>query len=141
MAETAGKNLAKDIVNFAQLGSMAMSGDWDVRNMPFARDMVRKVDGNENRYYEALAKFNEDKYAYSNPNLTREEKRRYLREHPWLRTNGTIGGTVVGTLKKKIDEWRRLEEREDVSEENKAKYKEFRRKAQARVIELMTPGK
>ena len=26
-------------------------------------------------------------------------------------------------------------------EENKAKYKEFRRKAQARVIELMTPGK
>ena len=141
LAETAGKNLAKDIVNFAQLGSMAMSGDWDVRNMPFARDMVRKVDGNENRYYEALAKFNEDKYAYSNPNLTREEKRRYLREHPWLRTNGTIGGTVVGTLKKKIDEWRRLEEREDVSEENKAKYKEFRRKAQARVIELMTPGK
>ena len=48
---------------------------------------------------------------------------------------------MVGTLKKKIDEWRRLEEREDVSEENKAKYKEFRRKAQARVIELMTLGK
>ena len=139
LAETAGKNLAKDIVNFAQLGSMAMSGDWDVRNVPFARDVVRKVDGNENRYYEALEKFKEDKYAYSNPKLTGEEKRQYLREHPWLRTNGTIGGTVVGTLKKKIDEWRRLEEREDVSEENKAKYKEFRRKAQARVIELMTP--
>ena len=143
ITEAVGKNFVRDVVNIAGLGWNALALNFDyfseTRNIPFARDVHRKIDGNENRYYEALRRFEEDKYMLKDPNFKGEDRKKFFREHPWLRTNGAIGGTVVGSLKKKIDEWRRLEEKEGVSEEAKAKYKAFRRKAQARVIELMTP--
>ena len=138
ITETAGKNFARDIVNIAQTAGMAISGDWDARNTPFARDVVRKVDGNENRYYEALRRYDEDKEKLKDPDLVGEARREFFRTHPWLRSNGKKGSTVVSTLETKIKELAKIEENENLSEERREAAKARRRKLQARVIERMS---
>jgi hypothetical protein len=138
ITETAGKNFVRDIVNIVQTSARLMSGDNEPRNIPFVRDAVRKVDGNENRYYEALRRYDADKLKLKDPNLKGEERRSFLNAHPWLKSNGKKGSTVVSTLETRIKDLMKKEENPNLSDERKEELKALRRRLQARVIERMS---
>lgn len=138
ITETAGKNFVRDIVNIVQTSARLMSGENEPRNIPFVRDAVRKVDGNEDRYYEALRRYDADKLKLKDPNLKGEERRAFLNAHPWLKSNGKKGSTVVSTLETRIKDLMKKEENPNLSDERKEELKALRRRLQARVIERMT---
>lgn len=138
ITETAGKNFVRDIVNIVQTSVRTLSGENEPQNIPFVRDVKRKVDGNENRYYEAMRRYDADKLKLKDPNLKGEERRAFLNAHPWLKSNGKKGSTVVSTLETRIKDLMKKEENPNLSDERKEELKTLRRRLQARVIEKMS---
>jgi hypothetical protein len=142
LTEMVGKNFARDIMETAEVGYKLLSGnakDLDVRNVPFAGDVVRKQEGNDNRFYENYNRYRDDKYELkNNSDLKGNERRAYLKEHPWLYSAGKPGVTRIDNIVKRIEKLRDVEESDRATEERKAEAKATRRKLQARVIEIMT---
>lgn len=142
LTEMVGKNFARDIMETSEVGYKLLSGDakdLDVRNVPFAGDVVRKQEGNDNRFYENYNRYRDDKYELKNrSDLKGDERRAYLKEHPWLYSAGKPGVTRIDNIVKRIEKLRDVEESDRATEERKAEAKATRRKLQARVIEIMT---
>jgi hypothetical protein len=141
LTEMVGKNFAKDIMEISETGYKLLSGnakDLDVRNVPFAGDVVRKQEGNDSRFYENYNRYRDDKYELKNrSDLKGDERRAYLKEHPWLYSAGKPGVTRIDNIVKRIEKLRDVEESDRATEERKAEAKATRRKLQARVIEIM----
>jgi hypothetical protein len=141
LTEMVGKNFVRDIMEIAETGYKLLSGntkDLDVRNVPFAGDVVRKQEGNDNRFYENYNRYRDDKYELKNrSDLKGDERRAYLKEHPWLYSAGKPGVTRIDNIVKRIEKLRDVEESDRATEERKAEAKATRRKLQARVIEIM----
>ena len=112
--------------------------DLDVRNVPFAGDFARTHEGNDNRFYENYNRYRDDKYELKkNSKLKGDDRRAYLKEHPWLYSAGKPGVTRIDNIVKRIEKLRDVEESDRATEERKAEAKAMRRKLQARVIEIM----
>lgn len=141
LTETVGKNFARDIVEIAETGYKLLSDntkDLDVRNVPFAGDFARTHEGNDNRFYENYNRYRDDKYELKkNSKLKGDDRRAYLKEHPWLYSAGKPGVTRIDNIVKRIEKLRDVEESDRATEERKAEAKAMRRKLQARVIEIM----
>ena len=141
LTETVGKNFARDIMEIAETGYKLLSGnakDLDVRNVPFAGDFARTHEGNDNRFYENYNRYRDDKYELKkNSKLKGDDRRAYLKEHPWLYSAGKPGVTRIDNIVKRIEKLRDVEESDRATEERKAEAKATRRKLQARVIEIM----
>ena len=141
LTETVGKNFARDIMEIAETGYKLLSDntkDLDVRNVPFAGDFARTHEGNDNRFYENYNRYRDDKYELNkNSKLKGDERRAYLKEHPWLYSAGKPGVTRIDNIVKRIEKLRDVEESDRATEERKAEAKAMRRKLQARVIEIM----
>lgn len=141
LTETVGKNFARDIMEIAETGYKLLNGnakDLDVRNVPFAGDFARTHEGNDNRFYENYNRYRDDKYELNkNSKLKGDERRAYLKEHPWLYSAGKPGVTRIDNIVKRIEKLRDVEESDRATEERKAEAKATRRKLQARVIEIM----
>jgi hypothetical protein len=141
LTEMVGKNFARDIMEIAETGYKLLSGnakDLDIRNVPFAGDVVRKQEGNDNRYYENYNRYRDDKHELKKQKgWTTDERRAYLKEHPWLYSAGKPGVTRIDNIVKRIEKLRDVEESDRATEERKAEAKAARRKLQARVIEIM----
>lgn len=141
LTETVGKNFARDIMEIAETGYKLLSDntkDLDVRNVPFAGDFARTHEGNDNRFYENYNRYRDDKYELKkNSKLKGDERRAYLKEHPWLYSAGKPGVTRIDNIVKRIEKLRDVEESDRATEERKAEAKATRRKLQARVIEIM----
>ena len=141
LAETVGKNFARDIMEIAETGYKLLSDntkDLDVRNVPFAGDFARTHEGNDNRFYENYNRYRDDKYELKkNSKLKGDDRRAYLKEHPWLYSAGKPGVTRIDNIVKRIEKLRDVEESDRATEERKAEAKAMRRKLQARVIEIM----
>ena len=140
LTEMVGKNFVKDIMEISETGYKLLSGnakDLDIRNVPFAGDVVRKQEGNDNRFYESLNRYGADKEELKDPLLKGDERRAYLKEHPWLYSAGKPGVTRIDNIVKRIEKLRDVEESDRATEERKAEAKAARRKLQARVIEMM----
>ena len=141
LTETVGKNFARDIMEIAETGYKLLSDntkDLDVRNVPFAGDFARTHEGNDNRFYENYNRYRDDKYELKkNSKLKGDDRRAYLKEHPWLYSAGKPGVTRIDNIVKRIEKLRDVEESDRATEERKAEAKAMRRKLQARVIEIM----
>ena len=141
LTETVGKNFARDIMKIAETGYKLLSDntkDLDVRNVPFAGDFARTHEGNDNRFYENYNRYRDDKYELKkNSKLKGDDRRAYLKEHPWLYSAGKPGVTRIDNIVKRIEKLRDVEESDRATEERKAEAKAMRRKLQARVIEIM----
>jgi hypothetical protein len=141
LTEMVGKNFARDIMEISETGYKLLSGDskdLDVRNVPVVGDVVRKQEGNDNRFYEAFNRYRDDKYELkNNTGLKGEERRAYLKKHPWLYSAGKPGVTRIDNIVKRIEKLRDIEESDRATDERKAEAKAMRRKLQARVIEIM----
>jgi hypothetical protein len=141
LTEMVGKNFARDIMEIAETGYKLLSGnakDLDIRNVPFAGDVVRKQEGNDNRYYENYNRYRDDKHELKKQKgWTTDERRAYLKEHPWLYSAGKPGVTRIDNIVKRIEKLRDVEESDRATEERKAEAKATRRKLQARVIDIM----
>ena len=141
LTETVGKNFARDIMEIAETGYKLLSDntkDLDVRNVPFAGDFARTHEGNDNRFYEHYNRYRDDKYELKkNSKLKGDDRRAYLKEHPWLYSAGKPGVTRIDNIVKRIEKLRDVEESDRATEERKAEAKAMRRKLQARVIEIM----
>lgn len=141
LTETVGKNFARDIMEIAETGYKLLSDntkDLDVRNVPFAGDFARTHEGNDNRFYENYNRYRDDKYELKkNSKLKGDDRRAYLKEHPWLYSAGKPGVTRIDNIVKRIEKLRDVEESDRATEERKAEAKAARRKLQARVIEIM----
>lgn len=141
LTETVGKNFARDIMEIAETGYKLLSDntkDLDVRNVPFAGDFARTHEGNDNRFYENYNRYRDDKYELKkNSKLMGDDRRAYLKEHPWLYSAGKPGVTRIDNIVKRIEKLRDVEESDRATEERKAEAKAMRRKLQARVIEIM----
>lgn len=95
ISESLGKNVGKDIGNAIDVGWNLLTGNFselDSRRSPFIRDVVRKTEGNDNRYFEAVRRFNADKLDLQTRDKARNwkdgERRAYYEAHPHLRKNG-----------------------------------------------------
>ena len=95
ISESLGKNVGKDIGNAIDVGWNLLTGNFgelDSRRAPFVRDVVRKTEGNDNRYFEAVRRFNADKLDLQTRDKARNwkdgERRAYYEAHPHLRKNG-----------------------------------------------------
>jgi hypothetical protein len=141
LTEMVGKNFVRDISEIAETGYKLLSGnakDLDVRNVPVVGDFARTHEGNDNRFYENYNRYRDDKYELkSNSELKGDERRAYLKEHPWLYSAGKPGVTRIDNIVKRIEKLRDVEESDRATEERKAEAKATRRKLQARVIEIM----
>ena len=141
LTEMVGKNFARDIMEIAETGYKLLSDntkDLDVRNVPFAGDFARTHEGNDNRFYENYNRYRDDKYELKkNSKLKGDDRRAYLKEHPWLYSAGKPGVTRIDNIVKRIEKLRDVEESDRATEERKAEAKAMRRKLQARVIEIM----
>ena len=95
ISESLGKNVGKDIGNAIDVGWNLLTGNFgelDSRRSPFIRDVVRKTEGNDNRYFDAVRRFNADKLDLQTRDKARNwkdgERRAYYEAHPHLRKNG-----------------------------------------------------
>ena len=95
ISESLGKNVGKDIGSAIDVGWNLLTGNFgelDSRRSPFVRDVIRKTEGNDNRYFEAVRRFNADKLDLQTRDKARNwkdgERRAYYEAHPHLRKNG-----------------------------------------------------
>jgi hypothetical protein len=120
-----GKSVLRDITDLSRIKKAFTIDDKD-------------IDGNESRYWNAKAVYDQDKHELKNrSDLKGDERRAYLKEHPWLYSAGKPGVTRIDNIVKRIEKLRDVEESDRATEERKAEEKATRRKLQARVIEIM----
>lgn len=168
LVEGYGKNAFKDVMEVYETGKAIITGklpELDVRNIPVVRDVVRPLDGNTARFYEAMDRYENNKLKFDHNDEPWKEGERgaYLKSHPWLRKNSE-GKRFIDTLNNKtekehprvptvdmgIKQLRKLTEgkirRKDgsyfepntpISEEVKEKARQRLLKLQARVVEIM----
>lgn len=146
--ENLGKNALKDVTSVAQtVATIAGLKDFDLRATPIARDYVRtNQSGNGNRFYQAMQKYRDDRYEWTNraAKMTADERRQYLKDHPWA------SNSELSKVFSRIQELQKFEdgmvkdgrgkfvERKNgaPSEEKKEAWRAARLKMQARFIEI-----
>lgn len=121
------------------LGKSVLRDITDLSRIPNALFLEAKdIDGNDSRYYDVKAAYGQDKHELNHrSDLKGDERRAYLKEHPWLYSAGKPGVTRIDNIVKRIEKLRDIEESDRATEERKAEAKAMRRKLQARVIEIM----
>jgi hypothetical protein len=81
--ESIGKNALRDVMGVVSVVNMVLQNeDWNVRNIPVARDFVRTTGGNDSRFYEARNEYRDNVNAYEKGNMTQTEKDAYLKRFP-----------------------------------------------------------
>ena len=125
VVENIGKSALRDITDLSRIPKAFLIDDKD-------------IDGNESRYWNAKAVYDQDKHELENrSSLKGDERRAYLKERPWLYSAGKPGVTRIDNIVKRIEKLRDIEESDRATDERKAEAKATRRKLQARVIEIM----
>lgn len=120
-----GKSVLRDITDLSRIRKAFTVDDKD-------------IDGNESRYWDAKAVYDQDEHELNHrSDLKGEARRAYLKEHPWLYSAGKPGVTRIDNIVKRIEKLRDIEESDRATDERKAEAKAMRRKLQARVIEIM----
>lgn len=163
--DSVGKNVGKDAYNFCNLVYKAMTGTYsskDTNETPIVRDVTRKYEGNDNRYFQAKEAFDKDKKELDTmkSSWTSEERKAFREAHPHVKTNGAkntyieriVNGyrSTTGAHINGINDYRKLENgmvkngsgkwiprKTPPTEEQVKAWREKRMILQAKVIEKM----
>ena len=149
LVEGYGKNLLKDVSTAFSVGEAIVKNDYsglDPRNTPVKRDFVRPLDGNTQRYYSAMGNYKGDRKELLAmiPNWTAEERKAFVKEHPWAAAP-EVDKMIqkIGELQKLEDGYKKADKRgkwvkakEPPTEEQKEKWKAARLRYQAKFLEI-----
>ena len=103
--ESIGKNALRDVMGAVSVVNMVLQNeDWNVRNIPVARDFVRTTGGNDTRFYEARNEYRDNVNAYKKGDLTETEKSAYLKRFPH------VGNVWFENADAKIKRYRKMED-------------------------------
>lgn len=150
VAETIGGGVWTDATRVATLLERAYDSmksgrnEFELRDIPFLGDVVRRHRGPEAKYYEAIEAYDRDKYELKNTkdaNVRRELRK----DKPYLHTGKSLLDGLIERVKelghlergevKAGQKW--VERKTPVSEERKRRFREQRLATQARVLKML----
>ena len=141
--------MLKDVSTAFSVGEAIVRNDYsglDPRNTPVKRDFVRPLDGNTQRYYNAMGGYKGDRKELLAmiPNWTPEERNAFVKAHPWAAL------PEVDKIIQKVGELQKLEDgymkggrrgkwvkrKDPPTDEQKEKWKAARLRYQAKFLEI-----